>query len=157
MPLGFRKDGTKLGFQKGNKVNLGVIKGPHSEERKRKISEGNKGKIFSQLTRTRISIASKYKPKPERRGKNHWNWKGGIKPLNEIIRHSIEYRLWRESVFARDNWTCRFCGQRGEKLVADHIKQFAFYPELRFAIDNGRTLCQECHKTTETFLLNRKI
>ena len=79
------------------------------------------------------------------------NWKGGISTQNHIIRHSLEYRLWRIAVFERDNYTCIWCFTRGGELNADHIKPFAYYPELRFAIDNGRTLCVACHRTTDTW------
>ena len=84
-------------------------------------------------------------------GVNHYRWKGGITPVNEAIRKSLEYRLWREAVFRRDDYTCQECGERGVELHADHIKPFAFFPELRFAIDNGLTLCVLCHRMTSTW------
>ncbi len=67
------------------------------------------------------------------------------------LRKTKEYKSWREKVFERDNYTCQFCGQKGGKLNADHIKPFAYFPELRFDVDNGRTLCKECHKLTDTY------
>ena len=59
---------------------------------------------------------------------------------------SIDFRLWREAVFARDNWICQKYGLRGGKLHPHHIQNFAQYPELRFAIDNGITLSEKAHK-----------
>lgn len=85
-------------------------------------------------------------------GKIAWNkGKGTISSKNELIRKSVEYKLWRESVFKRDKWTCVWCKQKGGRLNADHIKPFAYFPGLRFSIDNGRTLCIDCHRKTDTY------
>lgn len=94
-------------------------------------------------------------------GSNAWNWKGGITPLIKRIRNSTEYKVWRKSVFERDNYTCVWCLDRSSKnnpvvLNADHIKSFAEYPELRFEISNGRTLCTPCHKKTPNYARNLK-
>lgn len=85
------------------------------------------------------------------------NWKGGITPINKLIRHSFQYRQWRTTIFERDDFTCQICGQKGGQLEADHIKPFSLFPELIFNIDNGRTLCKECHKiVTKDFWRARK-
>lgn len=79
-------------------------------------------------------------------GKNHWNWKGGITPANQVQRKSKAAKEWRKSVFMRDNYTCALCGKVGGRLNAHHIKPWASYPELRFDVNNGITLCQDCHR-----------
>ena len=85
-------------------------------------------------------------------GEGSPTWKGGIKPLNKIIRDSKEYAAWRIAVFQRDNYTCVWCGKVGGQLNADHIRPFAYFPSLRLKLSNGRTLCVPCHKRTDTFL-----
>ena len=115
----------------------------------KKIGDKLKGK-----KRPDLSLRNKLYPKS---GPQNGNWKGGITPDNLIIRSSNEYKLWRESVFLRDNFTCQFCGKRGGEINADHIKQFAFFPELRLSLDNGRTLCVECHRKTFIFTGNQYV
>jgi len=86
------------------------------------------------------------------RGKNNNNWKGGITPENYKIRNSEEYKEWRLKVFSRDNFICVLCeNNESGCLQADHIKKFSLYPDLRLDVDNGRTLCVECHKKTPTW------
>lgn len=77
---------------------------------------------------------------------NHHKWKGGITPIHVQIRNSEEGKAWRKAVFQRDSYTCVLCNQRGGDLVADHIKGFSKYPDLRFALENGRTLCLKCNR-----------
>jgi len=106
-----------------------------------------------------IKRAQEYKDKLRSvmpKGDKHWSWKNGSSGENVLIRMSGKYKDWRTSVFERDDYTCQECGARskvGERVVlnADHIKPFSLYPELRFDISNGKTLCVECHKKTDTF------
>lgn len=44
-------------------------------------------------------------------GDRHPNWRGGINPANDTFRKSLEYKIWRQAVFARDNWECVLGGE----------------------------------------------
>lgn len=112
--------GWETEFKKGHKLRVGL---KHSNESKEKMSESHIGLHVGEKSGT---------------------WKGGITPINKKIRTSIEFKEWRQSVFEKDKFTCRDCGKKGY-LEAHHIKGFAKFPKLRFDIDNGITLCEECH------------
>jgi len=84
-----------------------------------------------------------FKKRPGNSGENHHNWQGGISSENIRIRNSIEYKQWRHTVLVRDNNACIECSAK-DNLRVDHIKPFYLYPELRFDVDNGRTLCKNC-------------
>lgn len=122
-------------FQKGHKKLGGFwIGDKHTQSSKEKIRQSLFGK----------------------RGALARNWQGGKTKQNIIIRYSTEAKNWRKSVFERDKYVCQFCGVHsglGKSIVlhADHIKPFAYFPELRFDINNGRTLCRECHKKTDSY------
>ena len=127
-----------------------------SPEHKEALSIAHKGVKLSGSHKRAISKAKKgIKPKNfgsfykkyslNNFGVNSNWWKGGITPENKKIRKSKEFKLWREEIFIRDDWTCQNCKKRGCEIHPHHIKPFARYPELRFDIENGITLCKKCH------------
>lgn len=119
--------------------NKGV---PCPEEIKVKIGRKNIGKVYPTEINKKKGFPKETNP----------NWKGGISKEENIIRTSREYEEWRKSVFERDGYKCVIGGiAHGNKLNADHIKSFSLHPELRLDVKNGRTLCEECHRKTETY------
>ena len=131
-----------------------------------------KGHGQNMLTRMKISASTKGKHKPAetrrrmsqraRRGEKSNFWRGGVaqahKTEREVLSSSVEYKIWRDAVFRRDNYTCQHCGIRGRAglgkrivLHADHILPFRSHPELRLEMNNGRTLCVDCHRKTDTY------
>ena len=122
-----------------------------SERHKEKISIASKGKLKSIQAKINMKgkkISEKHKKilSEIHKGEKNSQWKGGITPISDKIRRSIEYKLFRDSVLARDGYICQKTGIKEMDLEVHHILNFAQCPELRFAIDNGITLSKEMHK-----------
>ncbi|MFY9225282.1 MAG: HNH endonuclease [Blastocatellia bacterium] len=137
------------------KGRVSTFKGhKHSEEAKQKMSEAKKGMRLrlgiKHTTETRQKISQKVRQVAVR-GTEHPAYKDGKLAERRGQRFSTEYKQWRYDVFIRDNFTCQTCGDdRGGNLVAHHIKPFADYPELRFDVSNGITLCETCHDSVHS-------
>ena len=84
-------------------------------------------------------------------GEKNVNWKGGVTPLNAKERNSPEARSFKKTVLRRDDYTCQACGERGGRLEVDHVMPWAHFPDIRFEVLNGQTLCKLCHEKTATY------
>lgn len=111
----------------------------HTEEAKEKIGIASRNLIRTESHKRNISIAQK------KRYDRILGIGKRLTPEQQALRNSPEYKNWRKDVLKRDDYTCQNCKKRGGVLNADHIKPFSRYPELRFEISNGRTLCKPCH------------
>lgn len=166
---------------RGNKFNLGR---KHSEESKEKmrsaalktrasLSKSVIRKTLKNLDQTgrKHSEETKRKMSESHRGEKSPHWKGGLTKLYALIRRCFKYRQWRSDVFSRDNFICVLCGySKGGILEADHIIRLADLVQIHniktledalvceplWDINNGRTLCHPCHRTTETYGANYK-
>ena len=105
----------------------------------------NKGKKWPLEQREKLSNTKKKQFSDKTK---HPRWKGGISRDIHGGKENIE---WRSKVFQRDNWTCQTCHIRGVYLEAHHIKSWVKYPELRYVLENGVTLCKDCHKLTDNY------
>lgn len=135
-------------FTKKNKIWAGR---KHSKETIAKMksvtrTQKHKIQISNALRGTKRPGAGKNLDVFHVKGSGHPAWRGGVTPENIKLRRSAESILWRKSVFVRDNFTCQKYSTKGGSLVAHHINNFADYPELRFAIDNGITFSEKAHK-----------
>ena len=116
--------GEKFGFQKGHKINVGRwVDRSLSEETKKKISLSNKGK------------------KP-------WNYIYDRTKLKQSEHKDLDSRYsdWMISVRNRDDWKCKINNKDCKgRIETHHILPWRDFPELRYDINNGITVCHYHH------------
>jgi len=147
---------SNLGKKKGRKESLELRK-KLSDAQKRAWTNGHYTKERNEKIRKtmqRLYREGKLKIGSMKMDK-HPAWKGGISYSKRTIRYCLmnhkEYKKWRKDVFERDDYTCQNCkSKRGGNLEAHHIKGWDSYPNLRYCISNGLTLCKSCHYQTFT-------
>jgi hypothetical protein len=142
------KDRTRCSIQCANKFKSALFQSDPS-----KLANLRRASTFrdtsSQAFRERMSHQAKRaysegRLKPKRGELSPW-WKGGVSSINKRLRETAEYKTWRLSVFTRDDFQCYLCSS-SKDLQAHHIKEFSKYPDLRFEVSNGVTLCHEHHE-----------
>jgi hypothetical protein len=129
------------GFRKGQ---IAPRKGKrNSTEHNLKLSKALKGRV-SPRKGVHLTEETKIKISAFQQGVSIKEWNGYISPTDSSERNKFRRTIQRE-VFKRDDYTCQLCGKKGANLQVDHIQSWKDYIELRFNINNCRTLCMSCH------------
>ena len=147
-------------FKKGAKG----FRGKHRPESKEKMKRANLNKRLSPKTEFQKGHIPWNKGKRGiQAGENAPRWKGGRTNLQSIIRQSLTYKEWHHKVLMRDKFSCCECHKVGRKLEIHHIKpltkildenkiktiQEALSCKVLWDLDNGVTLCINCHQLTK--------
>lgn len=151
--ISIKESHPQMGFKKGNKLSHNeksratqfkkdAHPSPQTEFRKGHTPWA-KGKIPSAETRVRMSenVANR------KRGFQHYLWIEDRTQLKKDNRRGDSaYGEWRKQTWTRDNFKCRIADENcSGKIEAHHILGWAEYPELRYQLNNGITLCHAHH------------
>lgn len=118
----------------------------HTEETKRKIGEAHLGKKYPYKKRVE-GIKRSFAKRPKASRENHYRWIADRAMLvKKENRYDYAYIEWLTQVRARDGRKCRIANDScGGMLEVHHILSWAEYPELRYEVNNGITLCHAHH------------
>lgn len=135
-------------------------RGPQTAESNRKRSEKLKGRSY-------LDVLGSQERVDERNRKHALSmrktWEEYWAEHHLEIRDTTQYYEWRKAVLDRDNRTCQHCHITEDQLPkvghvvetnmhTHHIKSWKEFPDLRYVVENGITLCCKCHREEETRL-----
>ncbi len=118
-------------------------------KRQRKVA-GDALKVFGNLS---CEFMSEYQDKWFTKARRLYAWL--LLPENATLwkkprktipfeRNTREYHNWRIACLNRDDWRCINC-TKTVRLEVHHVKAYKDFKDSRLDIDNGRTLCKQCH------------
>jgi hypothetical protein len=86
-----------------------------------------------------------------KRGENNYNYKRELtdeqRAENNSRANLPEQRVWKKLVYIRDGHSCMCCGSsQSNFLQAHHLDGYNWCIEKRTDVENGATLCIDCHK-----------
>ena len=155
MPKGFPENGINNGWIRKGEILSSITR--------RKMSLSKMGKKPHEFTKETCKKMSKAKIGSV--GIKSNAWKGGITFIDKLVRGMKEYKQWRSDVFTRDSWICKTCNKNDCYVVAHHIEGLnkiikdngvtnifrARKCKKLWDVNNGITLCEECHKLTDNY------
>jgi len=163
LKLSLAKKGKK--FTEEHKRNLSLAHKGKVPSNLETLRNYNLGKKFTEEHRANLSKALKgrkltYKSEETRQkalsnlitlsGEDNPRW---IKDRSQLKlqkeRGGHRHKCWSKEVKKRDNYTCHFNEDCEGRLESHHIKSWKYYPELRYELDNGITLCHKHHVLVE--------
>lgn len=123
-------------------------------------------KILKDTPKRKSTDYSHHHSKTQGCGKKHHSWKGGYKSIYDRFRDLTSYWNWRNAVLKRDESKCQNCNSTNtlevhhkitiKMLIDSYCSTNKILPEdftnkdlnnkYFYDIDNGLTLCKECHK-----------
>lgn len=78
-------------------------------------------------------------------GSKNYNWNSELTELERVVnRNYDQYKKWRLAVYKRDGYKCVLCSSK-KSIHAHHLYSYHQYNHLRTDLNNGITLCSNCH------------
>lgn len=143
-----------------HKLRAEISKYRTSQTLKKKWATARKGKTYEEIfgkklakqMRLKMSLAKLGKEMPwnalnKPRGKDHPRWiKDRTKIKRQKERGGTLHHQWSRNVKERDDYRCRLSSKEcSGKIISHHIRSWKDYPNLRYDINNGITLCHFHH------------
>jgi 5-methylcytosine-specific restriction endonuclease McrA len=130
-----------------SEAKLGHLVSPEVRLKNSERLRGKKGKKHSREAIEKIRAGKLGEKNPQ--------WRGGITDAITLMRNSKPFAEWRWMVYGRDGFGCLRCGdRRGSNLNAHHIIRVSEDKDPALDVDNGITLCVDCHKFVHRFVRN---